>query len=289
MPASLPPIRRPPDGTVDAWAFDYIMSRELDDKLAPSAPPSAWEDAPPARRLISPGRPRCLEVVPRSPKTPTPGALVHVERRRALVHTFFHHELQAAELMLWALLAFPEAPRAFRRGLIAIFREEVSHMRLYAAHIAALGGRIGEFPVRDWFWQRLVACETTTHFVATMGLGLEGANLDHTTRFADAFEAAGDFRGADIQRQVGRDEVRHVRFALRWFRRWTGGASFDDWRTHLPKPLSPVLMKGPAIDERARLRAGFDQGFVDALRRWQPESPGSSISTSSASSRTKDR
>jgi len=35
-------------------------------------------------------------------------------------HALANHELQAIELFAWAVLAFPDTPIAFRRGLIAI-------------------------------------------------------------------------------------------------------------------------------------------------------------------------
>src|SRR2546430_3572368 len=45
---------------------------------------------------------RSLDVVIRSAKSPGPVALRSARRRAQLVHTFLHHELQAAELMAWA-------------------------------------------------------------------------------------------------------------------------------------------------------------------------------------------
>ncbi len=64
-------------------------------------------------------------------------------------------------------------------------------MRMYAARIRSLGHDLGEFPVRDWFWDRVPAARTPKAFVATLGLGFEGGNLDHAARFAERFAAAG--------------------------------------------------------------------------------------------------
>ena len=42
----------------------------------------------------------------------------------AVDHALANHELQAVELFAWALLAFPEAPADFRRGLLHILTDE---------------------------------------------------------------------------------------------------------------------------------------------------------------------
>jgi uncharacterized ferritin-like protein (DUF455 family) len=187
--------------------------------------------------------------------------------RASLCHTFLHHELQAAELMAWAILAFPDTPAAFRRGLLAILRDEVRHMTMYAEHMESLGLPYGALPVTDWFWERVPQATTPAHFVATMGIGFEGGNLDHAARFAGLFRAAGDLRGAALQERVAEEEVPHVRFGVHWFKAFCGGLAFDEWRRYLPSPLTPRVMRGHPMDRAARLRAGLPGEFVDALAR----------------------
>lgn len=143
-------------------------------------------------------------------------------------------------------------------------------MDLYRRHIEQLGFAIGDFPVRDWFWERVPRCRSPVEFVATMGMGFEGANLEHSARFARLFREAGDEAGAALQERVGREEIAHVRFAVRWYTEWTGGLSFARWAEHLPAPLSPMLMRGPEIDGDARARAGMDEAFVSAFEAWEP-------------------
>lgn len=265
----------PSAGTVERWAFDYILTRELDEKLAPPPMPDAWETAPAARRLARPGRASTLRVVPKSAKTPGPEALRKPALRAQLIHTFLHHELQAAELMAWALLAFADAPSAFRRGLARILLDEVRHMKLYAEHLASLGHRYGEFPVRDWFWERIPTAPTAMHFVAVMGIGFEGGNLDHTARFAALFRSFGDELGVQVQERICAEEVSHVQFALHWFSRWAGCADFSTWTRHLPPPLSPLLMRGKTLNVADRLRSGLSPEFLDELERWSARAPGS--------------
>jgi len=261
----------PAEGTVEAWALAYVTSESLAHKLAPPAVPTVWEDAPPARRLSHPGRPPELRVIERAEKT---RGLTTPRGRARAVHTFFHHELQAAELMAWAVLAFPDTPRAFREGLLRIALDEVRHMGFYARHLELLGFRFGDFPVRDWFWARVPSCADAVSFVSVMGLGLESANLDHAAQFAARFRALGDEEGARIQELVGLEEIAHVRFGARWFCALSGAPEgtldFDRWCAALPAPLSPLLMRGRPIQHEARRRAGQPDTFLERLAAWEP-------------------
>lgn len=254
--------------TVEAWADAYIRSTALEEKLAPTPPPSAWDARPVRVRIPRPGRPAELDVAVKAPKTPRS---LQSERARArLFHGFLHHELQAAELMCWALLAFADAPDEFRRGLLRIALDEIRHMDMYRAQIERLGARYGDFPVRDWFWDRVPACESPLQFVSAMGIGFEGGNLEHAERFARALREAGDETGADVQEQVGREEIAHVRFAAHWFRELEGNLSFTAWESMLPAPLSPMVMRGRPLHRPWRLAAGLDDTFLDALEGWEP-------------------
>ena len=270
--STLEALTPPPEGTVERWAWDYIHSTDLAVKLSPPKAPDGFERDAPARRIAAPSRPSELTVIERADKVPSAGALRDPRQRARLTHTFLHHELQAAELMAWALLAFPEAPSAFRRGLVTVFEDEVRHMHLYAEHLERHGAHFGEWHVRDWFWQRVPSALTPAHFVAVMGMGFEGANLDHCLRFAAQLRAVSDEDGAKRVEAVGEEELPHVRFGLHWFRKFTGADDFASWEAHLPMPLSPWLMKGAPLDRAQRRRAGFSEPFLDALEgyAWTP-------------------
>jgi uncharacterized ferritin-like protein (DUF455 family) len=257
------------------WAYDYITTTELAHKVAPGPVPALVLDNHAPIRLPHPGRPPELRVSDAKIKSPRGGALRDPKKRATLLHTFWHHELQAAELMCWAVLAFPDTPLAFKRGLIAICHDEIRHMQLYAAAVRRLGFEIGAFPVRDWFWLRAPASASPAAFLAVMGLGFEAGNLDHTQRFAQQFRALGDEDAANLQELVAREEVPHVAFAAHWFRRFEGELSFSRWCQALPAPLSPMVMRGDPIDRDARTAAGMDAQFLDALEQWQPTPPAS--------------
>jgi uncharacterized ferritin-like protein (DUF455 family) len=266
----------PPAGTIERWCFDFITAHTLAQKLAPPAPPDPqvdahWETLPHDRRFSAPGRPPELRVESRSISAPRPGALARPDARARLLHTFVHHELQAAELFAWALLAFPDTPREFKRGLLRLAQEELGHLHLYAEHMQHLGTRFGDHPVRDWFWQRVVHCPTPASFVAFQGLGLEAANLEHSARFARLFRAAGDPAGAELLERVENDEIAHVAFSLTWFERFTNTPlNYDLWRTTLPPPVTPSLLQGRPLNRPSRLRAGFDAAFLSQLESAPP-------------------
>lgn len=265
-----------PAGSGEAWALSYIQSESLSHKLSPPPCPTDFAGASEPLRVARPGRPAELQVTWSKYKAPkTPQALASPEKRAHLLHTFLHHELQAAELMCWALLAFPDTPLAFRRGLLSICQDEIRHMRMYAEHIEALGFEFGSFPVRDWFWERAPAATTPAAFVALMGLGFEAGNLDHTARFAAMFRSAGDHAGAVLQERVGAEEIAHVAFGAHWFSHFVGPLSFGAWVDTLPAPLSPMVMRGTPLQRAARRLGGMPDDFLDELEAWQPRPPGS--------------
>jgi uncharacterized ferritin-like protein (DUF455 family) len=176
--------------------------------------------------------------------------------------------------MCWAILAFPDAPVAFRRGLAKIARDEVRHMQMYRAYLAGLGTQFGDHPVRDWFWERVPDAPSAAHFVATMGMGFEGGNLDHALRFVGRLHAVGDHAGAALQETIYEEEIPHVRFAIQWFQRFTGELEFSSWVRHLTPPLSPMVMRGNPIEREGRARAGFSEPFLTELAAWQCKESG---------------
>lgn len=260
--------------TVETWIEDWMTGDDLSLRLHPNAPPTGWATDPESRDL-RPTRPSGLEVVDRTPRSLRPSLLKSALGRSRVLHTFCHHELQAAELFGWAILRFVDAPHELRAGLLRLLLDELRHARLYAAELERNGSHFGAFPVRDWFWQRVPECRSPLSFMAFVGLGLEAGNLEHASRYAAAFRAVGDESGARVQDRVAREEEAHVAFAAHWFRRLTGGLDFEVWRAQLPAPLSPMLMKGDPLARTARLRAGFDARFLDALEAWPCPAPGS--------------
>ncbi|MEM9382908.1 MAG: DUF455 family protein, partial [Planctomycetota bacterium] len=125
------------------------------------------------------------------------------------------------------------------------------------------------------FWERTLGCATAVQYLALMGLGFEGGNLEHAQRFEAQLRSAGDPESAALVARIGREEVAHVHFASTWFCRLTGrdpadGPRFEDWAAALPPPLTPAVLRGVPLDRERRARAGLSAEFLDRLERCAP-------------------
>lgn len=252
------------------YALGILETESLEAKLAPPEGELSDERPGPARRIAAPARPAHLAIAEaRAVKVPPVTGMADLSQRRRILHALANHELQAAELFAWALLAFPEAPRAFRRGLLAILAEEQLHCRLYLERLAALGGRFGDQPVTGHFWNKLDPIETPLHFVCTMGLTFENANLDFAQDYARAARDAGDEATAAVLDRVHADEIRHVAFAWRWLGRLKdeGESAWDAYLRSVAWPLGPSRARGRDFDRAAREAAGVDAAFIAELER----------------------
>lgn len=249
------------------WAHRVVTSDELDLKLRSV---KDWTDNDPGAplRLEQPGRPSNLAILPaRQVRVPAVQGMADPAQRPRILHALANHELQAAELFAWALLAFADAPAEFRRGLAEILDDEQRHTRMYAARVEACGRQFGEFPVSGYFWHKVPELKTPLHFVSAMSLTFENANLDHTVEYAAAARRAGDVKTAQVIEAIGRDEVRHVRFGWRWLNHWKaeGEDPWTAWNDHLSWPLRPTKAKGTDFQRQARRDAGLDEAFIERL------------------------
>lgn len=259
-------------------ARDYAIALVTSDTLAGKlVPPPELElaDAEPPLLIAAPGRPPELAIVPgRSARVPPVAGMRDPNQRVRILHALANHELQAIELFAWALLAYPQAPEPFRRGLVAILADEQRHLELYRTRLRAHGTDFGTLPVTGHFWNKLDHFSDPLAFVCAMGLTFENANLDFAGDYATAARAAGDTATADALDRVHADEIGHVHFAWVWLRRFTGDR--DPWQAYneqVRPPLGPARARGARFDREARRRAGLDEAFIDALAAISPKRP----------------
>ncbi|MFQ5730684.1 MAG: DUF455 family protein, partial [Planctomycetaceae bacterium] len=124
-----------------AFARRILFSETLDEKLRRLDAEPTDERPGEAFRVESPVRPPDLQFAPRrtAPDMPRPGGLTVPRKRGVAHHIMANHELQAVEVMAFVLLAFPDAPAEFRRGMAGIIDDEQRHTRLHADRAAELG------------------------------------------------------------------------------------------------------------------------------------------------------
>jgi len=254
-----------------------LLSDTLEEKLRPASAPFTDHEPGESLRPLEPGRPENLQFAPRrtAPAMPPFGALDKPQKRGLAHHIMANHELQAVEVMAWVLLAFPEAPAEFRLGLANIIADEQRHTRMHIERAAKLGVTFGEFPVNCYIWVKSMQFTSVLDYLCGLPLVFEGANLDHTLEFADAFSTAGDERSAALMRVIHRDEITHVAFGIEWLRKLKR-ADQSDWEafeSHLHWPLRPIKAKGDQFQREARLAAGLSEEFVDRLEQSQADVP----------------
>lgn len=218
----------------------------------------------------TPGRPATLRFKPHGAgKADFPGLhrLEQGSERGKLLHFFTNHELLATELMALVLLKFPDAPAAFRKGVLQTLKDEQEHTRLYLERMKACGIEFGELPVSGYFWRCVAPMEHPIDYVAGLCLTFEQANLDFARHFARGFDRVGDADTARLLEKIYRDEIGHVAYGLKWFRRWKN-PNESDWEAFcrtLKFPLSPQRAKGFTLNSEGRLAAGFDPRFIAEL------------------------
>ncbi|HEX4351080.1 MAG TPA: DUF455 family protein, partial [Verrucomicrobiae bacterium] len=164
-------------------------------------------------------------------------------------------------------LKFPDAPAAFRKGVLRTLQEEQEHTRLYIERMRSCGVEFGELPVSGYFWRCVSPMEHPIDYVSSLCLTFEQANLDFAQHFSRSFATVGDTDSAKLLEKIYRDEIGHVAYGLKWFRRWKNPAE-SDWDAFchtLKYPLSPQRAKGIALNIAGRRAAGIDANFIAEL------------------------
>lgn len=254
------------------FAERVLTAETLAEKLESLSGPATDERPGEAVRIVEPGRPQELRIVDRAPGMPRREAFHDPIQRGVAHHVMANHELQAVEVMAFVLLAFPEAPREFRLGLVEILGEEQRHTRMHAERAAALGVPFGSRPVNGYLWRKAVEFESVLDYVAGLPLVFEGANLDHTLELEPWFREVGDERGAAVLRTIHRDEIGHVAFGLDWLRRLKDPvrSEWETWREHLRWPLRPAKAKGTMFHREPRIAAGMGAEMLDGIEAADP-------------------
>ncbi|MCP4446741.1 MAG: ferritin-like domain-containing protein [Myxococcales bacterium] len=259
------------------FARSIVESETLEGKLV--APPEDWIDTEPGEPLLlfAPGRSSRLKILPATEvKVPAMVGLRDKNQRPRILHAMANHELQAIELFAWAILAFPNTPASFRKGLLGILVEEQRHFRLYQERVEANGIGFGDLGVTGYFWNRAGAIRSPIEFSCVMGLTFENANLDFAREFAAEARAIEDFETASAIDVIHHDEIGHVAFGWQWLEHWKDpkASMWDAYLANTAKPLGPGRARGKTFDATDRRKAGLSEEFIQNLERTTPKAPG---------------
>ncbi|MEJ0088474.1 MAG: DUF455 family protein [Limisphaerales bacterium] len=252
------------------FAERVLFATTLEEKLL--RPTDITDEKPGAAFVtpVAPGRPTGLQFkATGEARDSFPGTknLEQESERGRLLHFFANHELLATELMALVLLKFPDAPAAFRKGVYQTLRDEQEHTQLYLHRMKQCGVHFGELPVSGYFWRSVSVMKNPMDYVSSLCLTFEQANLDFARHYAKGFAAVGDDATSRLLDKIYRDEIGHVAYGLKWFRRWKNPTE-SDWEAfcrQLKFPLSPQRAKGITLNVEGRRAAGLDAHFIAEL------------------------
>ena len=250
------------------WAIRILSADTLEEKLLC---PEILTDEFPGEPLIfnEPVRPVGMSFNKRTKEQKLPHFQNHgvEENRAACLHRFAGHELLAVEIMAHALTAFPNAPKAFRKGVAHTLKEEQGHVKLYIERMGQLGLKFGDLPLFKHFWNHVPYLTTPIRYVSVMSLTFEMANLDFAPLYGRSFAAFGDDLSAALMAQILKDEINHVSFGFSWLNKFKGGnPAWDSWIENLSPKIAPKRAKGFVVMEDNRRKAGIPEDWIEKIK-----------------------
>lgn len=251
------------------WALRILSASTLEEKLF--APTDLTDNALSAPLIISePTRPPGMHFQRHTSRDRLPAFHEHrhPDKRAVCLHRFAGHELLAVEIMAYALLAFPDAPKHFRKGVAGTLREEQEHVRLYIHRLEQLGLKFGDLPLFKHFWSIVPHLTCPIRYLSVMSLTFEQANLDFAPMYGKSFAKAGDMASAALMQRILEDEISHVAFGFHWLKKlkMKEESTWDVWARNLPSPMTPARAKGFLLHEEPRLRAGIPDDWIQNLK-----------------------
>lgn len=252
------------------WATRILSADTLEEKLLEGG---SLTDKSPGNPLFwdEPTRPSGMgfQTHSRKHKLPKKEELHDPDKRAICLHRFCGHELLAVEIMAYALLAFPNAPKHFRRGVAATLKEEQEHVRMYLAQLNRLGVEFGDAPLYKHFWSYTPYLKTPEQYLCVMSLSFEMANLDYAPCYGEAFAEHGDREASDLMGQILQDEIAHVAFGWNWLKKFKGKemTQWEAYRSNLPENFPPNRAMGSEFRLENRKKAGVDDLWLKDFKQ----------------------
>ncbi len=205
---------------------------------------------------------------------PKPGFSTPSGQARML-HDLASIELQAMELGLRTLTEFSDAPLAFKEELIHVTLSESTHLEMCLLEIEKLGHKWGDWPVHQSLWKATSPDDSLLDRILIVHRYLEGSGLDAGDTLFRRLELIDTPSVKKAVHQITKDEVGHVEFGSRWYRKICAEDKIDpnlDYSVrmnrlilNLPKRLEPLALN-------LRKQAGFSDDeilYLQNLRQRQ--------------------
>lgn len=251
------------------WAVRILSADALDLKLFE---PEEFTDFSPGPAIFwkEPVRPAGMGFHKHTRKDRLPSLHEHgdADKRAECLHRFAGHELLAIEIMAYALLAFPDAPSTFRRGVAHTLREEQGHVRLYMKRMEEMGLKFGDLPLYKHFWAYVPFLTSPLRYISLMSLTFEMANLDFAPMYGASFARHGDLESSKLMQQILADEINHVSFGCRWLQKWKeqNVSEWETWLASIPPKVSASRARGTLFNENDRKLAGIPEDWIGHLK-----------------------
>jgi uncharacterized ferritin-like protein (DUF455 family) len=252
------------------FAIRILSAETMEDKLF--CPEELTDNqSGPALLWKEPARPTNMGFQKHTRKQRLPSLidLKDADKRAVCLHRFAGHELLAVEIMAYALLAFPDAPKTFRKGVAHTLREEQEHVRLYIQRLKEMGVNFGDLPLYRHFWAYIPHLTTPLRYLSVMSLTFEMANLDFAPMYGMNFAKHGDMESAKLMQRILEDEIAHVSFGWRWLKKFKQEdiPEWTTWAENLPWLMTPKRAKGLVFISEHRQKAGIPDDWIENLRK----------------------
>lgn len=210
---------------------------------------------------------RDVQIIPIRNLPPKKG-LSFPEGQGRMLHDLASIELQAMELGLRTLAEFQDAPEAFRRELAVVTLEEGRHLELCLNAMDDLGMPWGSFPTHLGLWESVSPSDSLLDRIVIVHRYLEGSGLDASDTLLRRLSGVDAEKVERAVRVIRREEMGHVQFGSRWYRRLVDEQGLDadqDFPSRLEKLFHRIPRRLEPIVTETRLEAGFTQHEIEAL------------------------
>jgi uncharacterized ferritin-like protein (DUF455 family) len=204
-----------------------------------------------------PSLPRDCQVMSTKELGAKPG-LQSPEGQARLLHDLGNIELQAMELAIRTLAEYPDAPQEFREELRSVAIEESQHFLLCADRLVDLGFQWGFRPVHQALWEA-VAEQPLLERVMLVHRHMEATGLDAGSSILNRLTGLRQPPAREVVERIVRDELGHVEFGSRWFRRIARAEGRDPDACFAE--LFPSMLRRVPRTEKPKLELRAKAGF----------------------------